>query len=296
MSKRASPTKRHQIPSAVMNNQIYLHYYNLLRGIAISSFDWEGIPESIDKRFIETTLYEQGFGLFSFDSELRDYVFTKAIINGPLNIYNIPIQRVAYANNGYHKAKDQQNSVIVYNNVNHTPTDLDIRQFAYKLFDADQTITVNINAQKTPVLLTGNENQMLSLRNVYSQYVGNQPVLFTDKNFDINGVKVLKTDAPFVADRVKMLKTDIFNECLTFLGIPNVSFQKNAHLLQDEVNREMGGVFAQRETRLKMRQEACEQINSMFGLNLSVKFHDFDIGLNQIGGESENNEPIYDRT
>ena len=293
MSKRSSPSKRQAISSAILNNEIYLHYYNLLRGIAISSFDWEGVPETIDKRFIETILFEQGFGLFSFDSDLNDYVFTKAIINGPLNIYNIPVQRIAYANNGYHKSKDENNSVIIYNNVNHTPCDLSIRQFAYKLYDADQTITVNINAQKTPVLITGNENQMLSLRNVYSQYIGNQPVLFTDKNFDINGVRVLKTDAPFIADRVKLLKTDIFNECLTFLGIPNVSFQKNAHLLKDEVNREMGGVFVQRETRLKMREEACKQINSMFGLNLSVKFHDFDADKTQTEEEGENNESIY---
>lgn len=293
MSKRSSPSKRQAISSSILNNEIYLHYYNLLRGIAISSFDWEGIPETIDKRFIETILFEQGFGLFSFDSDLNDYVFTKAIINGPLNIYNIPVKRIAYANNGYHKSKDENNSVIIYNNVNHTPCDLSIRQFAYKLYDADQTITVNINAQKTPVLITGNENQMLSLRNVYSQYIGNQPVLFTDKNFDINGVRVLKTDAPFIADRVKLLKTDIFNECLTFLGIPNVSFQKNAHLLQDEVNREMGGVFAQRETRLKMRKEACEQINSMFGLNLSVKFHDFDADKIQTEEEGESDESIY---
>lgn len=293
MSKRSSPSKRQAISSAILNNEIYLHYYNLLRGIAISSFDWEGVPETIDKRFIETILFEQGFGLFSFDSDLNDYVFTKAIINGPLNIYNIPVQRIAYANNGYHKSKDENNSVIIYNNVNHTPCDLSIRQFAYKLYDADQTITVNINAQKTPVLITGNENQMLSLRNVYSQYIGNQPVLFTDKNFDINGVRVLKTDAPFIADRVKLLKTDIFNECLTFLGIPNVSFQKNAHLLKDEVNREMGGVFVQRETRLKMREEACKQINSMFGLNLSVKFHDFDADNTQTEEEGEGIESIY---
>lgn len=293
MSKRSSPSKRQAISSALLNNEIYLHYYNLLKGIAISSFDWDGVPETIDKRFIETILFEQGFGLFSFDSDLNDYVFTKAIINGPLNIYNIPVQRIAYANNGYHKSKDENNSVIIYNNVNHTPCDLSIRQFAYKLYDADQTITVNINAQKTPVLITGNENQMLSLRNVYSQYIGNQPVLFTDKNFDINGVRVLKTDAPFIADRVKLLKTDIFNECLTFLGVPNVSFQKNAHLLKDEVNREMGGVFAQRDTRLKMRIEACKQINSMFGLNLSVKFHDFDADKTQTEEEGENNESIY---
>lgn len=293
MSKRSSPSKRQAISSAILNNEIYLHYYNLLRGIAISSFDWEGVPETIDKRFIETILFEQGFGLFSFDPDLNDYVFTKAIIKGPLNIYNIPVQRIAYANNGYHKSKDENNSVIIYNNVNHTPCDLSIRQFAYKLYDADQTITVNINAQKTPVLITGNENQMLSLRNVYSQYIGNQPVLFTDKNFDINGVRVLKTDAPFIADRVKLLKTDIFNECLTFLGVPNVSFQKNAHLLKDEVNREMGGVFVQRETRLKMREEACKQINSMFGLNLSVKFHDFDADKTQTEEEGENNESIY---
>ena len=293
MARKRSPTKNQQISSAILNNSIFLHYYNLLRGIAVASFDWEGLPETIDARFLEECLYGLGFGLFSYDNDLSDYVFTKAIINGPLNIYNIPINRVAYANNGYHKNKTQFDSVIVYNNVNHTPIDMDIRQFALKLYEADQTISVNIQAQKTPVVLTGSENQMLTLRNVYSQYAGNQPVLFADKNFDINGVKVLKTDAPFVADRIKILKSDIFNECLTFLGIPNVSFQKNSHLLQDEVNREMGGVFAQRETRLMMREQAADEINRMFGLNVSVKFHDFDKELNNQSEKEYENEPVY---
>ena len=45
-------------------------------------------------------------------------------------------------------------------------------------------------------------------------------------------------------------------------------------MVTDEVQRNMGGVIASRKSRLKAREYACEQINKMFGLNISVEFEE----------------------
>ena len=47
-----------------------------------------------------------------------------------------------------------------------------------------------------------------------------------------------------------------------------------AALITDEVQRNMGGVLASRNSPLEMRREACKQINAMFGLNVDVDFRE----------------------
>ena len=70
------------------------------------------------------------------------------------------------------------------------------------------------------------------------------------------------------------LKNQIWNEALTYLGISNVSYQKKERLISDEVSRSMGGTVASRYTRLDMRQQACEKINKMFGLDIWVDYRE----------------------
>ena len=45
-------------------------------------------------------------------------------------------------------------------------------------------------------------------------------------------------------------------------------------MIKDEVQRLQGGVMANRYSREFARQQACEQINRMFGLNISVDYRE----------------------
>ena len=46
--------------SAVMNNATYIQYYNRLIELSIAMFDWTGLPDTIDPRFLELTLFKYG--------------------------------------------------------------------------------------------------------------------------------------------------------------------------------------------------------------------------------------------
>ena len=120
------------------------------------------------------------------------------------------------------------------------------------------------------------EEQRLTLLNVYKEYDGNAPAVFADKALDMNGLTVLKTDAPFMGNDLYQLKTQIWNEALTYLGISNLTIQKKERVNIDEVSRSLGGTIASRNARLEARKKACEEINKMFGLNISVRFKDLD--------------------
>lgn len=260
--------------SATKNNATYLMYYNRLTELSISMFEWQNLPDTIDERYLELALFSTGMAVFFKDNDLGDYLALRCMINGGFNVYRIPINRRAYADNGYQKQLTIKDSVIIYNNLIHSNAMLDVRIFADRLTDLDRSIQVNARAQKTPVLIQCSENERLTMLNLYKDYDGNAPVVYGDRNLNPKGISVLKTDAPYTADKLYQLKTQIWNEALTYLGISNITINKKERMITDEVARTQGGVVASRYSRLESRRQACRQINKMFGLDVWVDYRE----------------------
>lgn len=264
---RKIPKNKQFWESATLNNFTYMQYYNRLTELSISMFEWKNLPDSIDPRFLELVLFSDGMSVF-FEDDILGFLALRTMIGGHLNIYQIPTIRTAYASNGYNRTLDESNSVIIFNNLLHTNSMLDVEQFARRLYNLDRAIDVNANAQKTPILISCDESQRLTMKNLYMQYDGNMPVIYGDKNLRPDALKVIRTDAPYVADKLYELKVRIWNEALTYMGISNISFQKRERLIKDEVIRNQGGTIANRYARLEARRNACKEINRMFGLDI----------------------------
>jgi hypothetical protein len=261
--------------SANDNEWSAIYYLNRLTELAMAMFEWKNLPDTIDWRFLEYTLYYDGKALWFYEDGLKDYVVTKCAMSGKMNFYRIPNKRRAYADNGYQKNLTEKDSVVIFNNMLRLPSYPAMTFYARKLWELDRVIDVNIKAQKTPVLILANEDERLTMKNVYQQYDGNQPFIFGSKNMGLkDNITVLKTDAPYLADKLMEQKNQIWNEAMTYLGISNVSYQKKERLISDEVTRSMGGTIASRQSRLEMRKEACDQINRMFGTNIDVDFRE----------------------
>ena len=253
--------------SARMNNGTYRQYYNRLVELAISMFEWKNLPDTVDPRFLELSLFADGQAVF-FKDEVLGYLALQIAMNGEFDVYRIPINRRAFAVNGYQRKLTNKDSVIVYNNYLHTNSRLDADMFARRLYNLDRAIDVNANAQKTPVLIKCSQEERLTLLNVYKQWDGNEPLIMGDKGLNTNAMTVLKTDAPYVCDKLYQLKTQIWNEALTYMGISNINVQKKERLITDEVTRNQGGTIASRYSRLNARRDACKKINAMFGLEV----------------------------
>ena len=260
--------------SLSLNMQSYYEYLDRLTELAISMFEWKNLPKQVDERFLELTLFTDGQIVFFRDNELDDYLALQVATNGGFNVYRIPLRRRAYAVNGYQKQLDINDSVIIYNNMLRKNSIRTVKLYARRLANLDRIIDVNANAQKTPVLVQGNEQQKLTLENIYKEYDGNSPVIFGYNDLDLKGFTVLKTDAPFVSDKLYQLKTQLWNECLTYLGISNLNIQKKERLVADEVVRNQGGTIASRYSRLNARRQACKMINDMFGLDIEVDYRE----------------------
>lgn len=259
--------------SAANNASAYRDYYNNFMELAVSMFEWQNLPPSVDPRFLELTLLTDGKVLFFVDDGLDQLIVTRCTERGDFNIYNEPITRDAYAIH-YHNTLSIDNSVLCYNNYLRQPSVPIVRDYARRLWEFDRTIDVNVAAQKTPILVSCDETDRLTLKNLYMKYNGNEPVIFAERRVSPNSLKVLSTGAPFVADRLYTLRTQIYNEGLTKLGISNTNFTKKERLLVDEVTRNQGGVIANRYSRLLARQDACKRVNKMFGTKIWCDFRD----------------------
>lgn len=260
--------------SLILNKHTYTQYVNWLTELAISMFKWKNLPASVDARYIELQLFLTGTMVY-FNDEVIGDLCLNCLTQGRLDVYGYPVIRRAYsAYNNYQRILKPSNSVVIYNNYLRTNSVLDVEMYARRLYNLDRIIDVNVNAQKTPVLIRASEKQRLTMQNLYMQYDGNEPFIFGDKDLDLNSLAVLKTDAPYVADKLYALKVEIWNEALTHLGISNVNINKKERLITNEVSRTQGGTIASRYSRLDSRQEAADKINVMFGCDIKVDYRD----------------------
>lgn len=293
----AKKNKRQFWESALHNDKAFLLYYNRLTELATSMFEWKNLPPSVDPRFLELTLYATGQAVFFYDGEPAEnplgYLALNVMASGAFNVYRVPTDRTAYAVTGAQWKLDDTNSVIIYNNYLRTPTMSEMEAYAKRLWDFDRIIDVNARAQKTPILIRCDENQRLTMLNVYKEFDGNNPVIFGDKNLTPNSVGVMTTSAPFIAPQMYELRTKIWNEAIERLGISAVN-HKAERLVAQEATQMQGATVASRYSRLKMRQMACEQINKMFGLDIWCEYsQDYQIlDDSEIDGEGKESEDI----
>lgn len=262
------------LSSLVSNEVTYAEYYDTIKEMAITRFEWKNVPDEIDVRFLELMLFERGAVVWFYDEVAEEYVCLPFVQKKGFNIYRIPLFRQAYAVTGANWDLSEKDSVIIYNNVLRTNNVRMTEMYALRLAQFDRTIDVNINAQKTPVLIRCDEKERLSLQNLYMKYEGGQPVIYGDRNLSATPLDSINTQAPYVADKIYDLKTQYWNELLTRLGVSNISYEKRERMITDEVIRGQGGTVAERYSGLLMRQKACDEINKMFGLNISVDYRE----------------------
>lgn len=261
--------------SMLNNDATYIDYLNRLRLLATSLFTWENLDKVCGygaSRFLEQALFDNGRACFVKDDKVG-FMALKVNPSDKLNVYNLPTRVMAWSI-GYEKNFDIDDVVYIMNNELQLPTSQTINLIAYRLYETERTIDINLIAQKTPVLIEGDTKTILTLKNVYMQYSGNTPFIFGNKQFDIsNKLNVLKTDAPYLIDKLTIHKHELWNEALTYLGIDNANTDKKERLITDEVESNNDLINFYLNCFYKTRKEACDLINEKFLKDSDIKIN-----------------------
>jgi hypothetical protein len=261
--------------------------YNNLKELFLTSFKWESLPPTVNERFLELSLFDYGQVAF-FRDELLGYLALKSSLNGSLNVYYEPTSIIAYGGGSYQKQlTNNKDCIIIYNNTVRDTPQRRLMDYAKRIYNIEKTIDINIHGQRTPILIKTSKKQELTIKNLYSQYEDYEPVVIVDEDLDISKLSVLNTNSPFVADKLEEQKRKLWNEALSFIGIENNFSEKNERLTANEVMVSNGLAISNRNSKLQAREKACEMINELFGLNVSVSVSNLSILEIEGGGDFE---------
>jgi len=245
------------------------HFYNLLYLMCINRFIWKNVPNNIDVDFIEKELANVGELAF-INHPIYGYQITYCL-GDYINMYGRPQKYLCWtANNKINEYFDVDEIVIIRNNKLSQNSHDFINRYSAIIGEIQKTKEINLNALKTPILIQGDENEILTLKNVYKQYDGNEPVIYGKKALSIEAFTVLKTDAPNLQQPLQETKMDTFNECLNFMGIKTV-VDKKERMISNEVEANTDFVNICLSMFLTPRLEAIDEINQKFKLPKPMK-------------------------
>lgn len=262
--------------SLALNNETFYDYLDRFRRIALARFEWVNLPESMDSRWLELTLYNYGKASVLKDETLG-IINTKCANNNRLNIYGLPTdlhcfsfeydtERVLFTGINELNGNDElKEAVLVMNDIDMIPSVNSMTLFAMRLAECDRTNDVNIKALKYPIIIVTSENQRLTVENLYEQYDGNKPIIFGDTMQLVENFKCIDTKAPVILKDIDTHKKEIWNEALSYLGINNINIEKKERAVTDEINSNNELINLNLESYLAPRLKACKQINDLFG-------------------------------
>ena len=260
------------------NNMTFSYYYYKLTLIARALFSWKNLPNNMDDRWIEKYLFTNGKCIFYKDPVMGEMVAGFGQMSS-INCYGDPTKVYPVAPNYVYEG-DQlingENCYVIRNNDLMLPTFPTVRMYAFKLTNIDRAIDINIEAQKSPILVRCTDKQRLSLKNAINQRRDNEPVIYADNSFDKDMITTLDLNPPLVFPDLQVQKHMVLNEVFTDLGINNANMDKRERMVANEVEANNEQVKASEDVILKVRQEACKQINRIFGTNISVERRNFD--------------------
>lgn len=241
-------------------------YVRVLSEMCMNRFTWHNLPNSTQARYMEKVLYSNALVVFFKHKATDVHLALRGTGNGMWNIYDDPTSFVVSGNGIINETILAKDCVPIWGNYMRMP-DVDIvLLYAMKLADIDRTMEIVSANMRTSRLVTSTQDQILTYQNINQQIDEGVKTIFIKDSVDMENIKVhdMGTD-PRYLPALATRKKELWNECLTLLGVNNNAGEdKKERLVADEVEANNDQVMVHRATSLTARQEACDQINRKF--------------------------------
>lgn len=278
-------------PSIERENEIGRVLMRVLSDLAMNRFKWSNLPETIDQRFIEMCLFYSGLAVFYHDEKFDVDLVVRGSGVGWSNVFDNPVSftvitphRVdgAFSNlslSAYNPLKGEEDAKragfpIWPNYLRHPDIDI-VKLYASRLATIDRTLEINAKNARRNKLISGSKETELSRVNIARAI---------DQGDELISVTAPMQDLPFLSavdlginpdsyEKLSILRNRWWNECMNLLGIDNANTEKKERMVTDEIGANNSQTDSVRYVNLQARQYACDQINKVFGLNISVDYN-----------------------
>lgn len=259
------------------NRVRFTTYANLLFNTMLEMFEYKNLPDTIPKRFLEQLLHATGE---VFVSKINDKIIAShGTLAGEVDEYGLGTECVAVCPRG--DAHGKRNVDIAYgiNNDTATPDSL-IYWIAHLLAETDKSIKTNvIYSRLLKIPKVSNEKDKGMFEEILKKVMDGDPQAFASSSaLDLElgaGTETFElTDANKI-DKLPYL-TQFFEDCLKrfycFYGQPMQNQNKRAQSISDEIHGQDSVSFIIPMQMLRCRQALCDNINRIFGTDISVDF------------------------
>ena len=245
--------------------------YNKYKMLSLNMFRWEGLPQTIESRHIENSLFNYGLCLIVNDDDLG-FISVPCNYGAYMNVNNVPTEVITcgfnYIKTFDYIRKDKNKCQLILNNDLAIGNEQYIFDYAQRMFEVENCIRVNINQQKFPWFVNTTPNNKKTMEEMFKKVMNGDPYILGSKD-QIGSVEVLTLNTPYIADKLNQYKYELEREVLSFHGLNN-NFEKKERLLVDEVNSNNDFIDRNVELMYRQRQLACESLNKKFGWNVRV--------------------------
>ena len=245
--------------------------YNKYKMLSLNMFRWEGLPQTIESRHIENSLFNYGLCLIVNDDDLG-FISVPCNYGAYMNVNNVPTEVITcgfnYIKTFDYIRKDKNKCQLILNNDLAIGNEQYIFDYAQRMFEVENCIRVNINQQKFPWFVNTTPNNKKTMEVMFEKVLNGEPYILGSKD-QIGNVEVLTLNTPYIADKLNAYKYELEREVLSFHGLNN-NFEKKERLLVDEVNSNNDFIDRNVELMYRQRQLACEEMNKKFNWNVKV--------------------------
>lgn len=257
-------------------NSYVLYYLARLQ----SMFKYEGLPDTIPAKWLEHYLLVNGSCVFVMDGD--DLIVTTGGWGGLPDRYYIPTEYIV--SNPYVKEETRktytigEDCVLIRNDVYAQGIMPLLMRYCSQLVENDVTMNVaDILARATLTItaLTDTDRQSVEqwfkkIRKGELGAIGELPAMAGNQDRSVN-IQPFQSTASTLTDLIEYhqyLKAGLYNE----LGLNSNYNMKRESINSNESQLNDDMLHPLIDDMLKMRREALEQVNEMFGTNITVDF------------------------
>lgn len=207
---------------------------------------------------------------WSFDEEAGQFIALPFSEIDAFDIYGNPGGSIKLHSqyNGYNFLAEAGKFEIMYENLSNAWIGGQLDYYAARISAIDRVIDTVINAQKTPIVLSGEKQKLLDMLNLAKKYDEGTPYIYSRERFSDDGAANFEVFNPagnagltFTGDRLEAIRKAIADRAQALCAVEGAA-EKRERLNSVEVEKSQGTAMTHGASSLLALQDFCRRFNA----------------------------------